>query len=315
VTGPDALSHLAADILALSASDKPREEAIGEIVLMVQAATGLEAAGVRLVDGLDFPYYFTRGFDQDFVEAESSLCARDQAGEMIRDSDGNPYLDCMCGNVIAGRTDPSKPFFTRGGSFCSNGTTGLLATTTDADRQTRTRNRCNGEGYESVALMPIRTGGRTYGLLQLNDRRRNMFTPEMIAFFEGVASMIGMLFVMIEAKRGLDERARDVARLVSARAVMLERIAAELERRNAAGIPTPDDSPLGRQLSNLVEEIDRLKGLVPVCCVCKKVRVDGDYWQQIESFIQDRSPARFTHTFCPECAQRVKDSLPHAQHD
>jgi hypothetical protein len=55
----------------------------------VRATTGVEAVGVGLVDGIDFPYYLARGFSQDFVEKETSLCARDEMGELIRDSCGN----------------------------------------------------------------------------------------------------------------------------------------------------------------------------------------------------------------------------------
>ena len=123
-----------------------------------QRLTGCEAVGVRLRDGDDFPYYETRGFPPEFVRAENRLRAVDQAGEVVRDSSGNPVLECMCGNILCGRYDPSKPFFTAHGSFWSNCTTELLAGATETDRQARTRNRCNGEGYESVALLPLRGG-------------------------------------------------------------------------------------------------------------------------------------------------------------
>ena len=96
----------------------------------------------------------------------------------VRDSRGNPVLECMCGNVLCGRFDPALPFFTPKGSFWTNGTSELLASTSEADRQARTRNRCNGEGYESVALIALRHGGETLGLLQLNDRAKGRFTPE-----------------------------------------------------------------------------------------------------------------------------------------
>ncbi len=76
--------------------------------------------------------------------------------------------------MICGRFDPSKPFFTEHGSFWTNNTTKLLATSTEANRQARTRNRCNGEGYQSVALLPLRMGEERLGLLQLNDRREGM---------------------------------------------------------------------------------------------------------------------------------------------
>ena len=81
-------------------------------------------------------------------------------------------LDCMCGNVIAGRFDPSKPFFTDRGSFWTGSTTDLLAGTTEKDRQGRTRNKCNSEGYESMALIVLSFGEERMGFLQINDRER-----------------------------------------------------------------------------------------------------------------------------------------------
>ena len=106
--------------------------------------SGCEAVGIRLRDGDDYPYYETHGFPEQFVRLENSLCVRCQNGDVECDSAGNPVMACMCGNVICGRFDPTKPFFSPQGSFWANDTTRLLATTTDADRQARTRNRCNG---------------------------------------------------------------------------------------------------------------------------------------------------------------------------
>ena len=101
------------------------------------------------------------------------------AGRSSATAPAIPICECMCGNVICGRFDPSKPFFTARGSFWTNCTTELLASTTEADRQARTRNRCNGEGYESVALIALRAGETALGLLQLNDRRKGRFTAEV----------------------------------------------------------------------------------------------------------------------------------------
>jgi PAS domain S-box-containing protein len=128
-----------------------------------QQQSGCEAVGIRLHEGEDYPYYEARGFPKEFVLLENSLCAKDSAGCVIRDRAGDPVIECMCGNVICGRFNPAKPFFTEHGSFWSNNTTAMLRSTTDADRQTRTRNRCNGEGYESVALLPLRLGEQRLG--------------------------------------------------------------------------------------------------------------------------------------------------------
>jgi len=93
----------------------------------------------------------------------------------------------MCGNIIEGRFDPAKPFFTSKGSFVSNCTTELLASTTDEDRLSHTRNRCNGEGYESVALIPLRVGTKVYGLLQLDTKRKDAYPETIIAELEYLA--------------------------------------------------------------------------------------------------------------------------------
>jgi len=184
--------NLACQVLELLNQTDSKIDLIKDILFLVKAATGFEAIGIRLREGEDFPYYETIGFSKEFVKAEKYLCARDQTGRITRDSAGDPYLECMCGNVICGRTNPSLPFFTEGGSFWSNCTTELLASTTEEDRQSRTRNRCNSAGYESVALIPLYYDNKIIGLLQLNDSRKNLFTSHLIHFFEDVGSSIGI---------------------------------------------------------------------------------------------------------------------------
>jgi PAS domain S-box-containing protein len=168
-----------------------------------QDLTGCEAVGVRLREGDDFPYFETRGFPEEFVVAENSLCAIDPAGEVVRDSAGHPLFDCMCGNILCGRFDPSKPFFTARGSFWSSCTTELLASTTDADRQAKTRNRCNGEGYESVALVPLRSQGVSFGLFQFNDKRKGRFTAERIALLEDLVDHVAIALAKLRADEAL----------------------------------------------------------------------------------------------------------------
>jgi PAS domain S-box-containing protein len=191
----------------LEALNRPNEiiNLIRDILLLLKEYTGVEAIGIRLREGDDFPYFETNGFPPHFLEAENHLCARDNTGEIIRDSQGNPYLECMCGNIVCGRTDPKFPFFTECGSFWTNSTTEFLASTSEEDRQARTRNRCNSEGYESVALIPLRSGDEISGLLQLNDSRRDSFTIEMIKFLEGIGTTIGIAVARKRAGDALKE--------------------------------------------------------------------------------------------------------------
>jgi PAS domain S-box-containing protein len=165
--------------------------------------SGCEAVGIRLKEDEDYPYYETRGFPKEFIELENKLCARDEVGKVIHDYTGSPVIDCMCGNIICGRFDPSKPFFTINGSFWSNCTTELLASTSEAERQARTRNRCNGEGYESVALIPLTIGDERLGLIQINDKRRDRFTTEKIVQWERMAHYLSVALSKISVQEHL----------------------------------------------------------------------------------------------------------------
>lgn len=53
------------------------------------------------------------------------------------------------------------------------------------------------------------------------------------------------------------------------------------------------------------EEINELRGFLPICAYCKKIRNDKNYWEQIETYISKRSAALFTHGICPDCEERL----------
>ena len=191
---------IAVDFLHLVNESGNKKDLIQSAATFFQLHSGCEAVGIRLQEEDDYPYYEVRGFPAEFVLAENSLCSRSDTGEVIRDRCFSPVLDCMCGNVIRKRFDPSKPFFTEGGSFWTNSTTELLASTTETDRQARTRNRCNGEGYESVALIALHVGEDRLGLLQLNDRQEGRFSAEDIALWERLAGYLAVALAKVQAE-------------------------------------------------------------------------------------------------------------------
>ena len=59
------------------------------------------------------------------------------------------------------------------------------------------------------------------------------------------------------------------------------------------------------RILNLQSQVKQLSGLLPICCVCKKVRDDQNYWQQVESYIVKRTDAKFSHGYCPDCFNTV----------
>ncbi|UYP47435.1 hypothetical protein NEF87_003720 [Candidatus Lokiarchaeum ossiferum] len=168
------------------------EHSLSLVLKYLQQLTTIEAISIRLHEDGDFPYFVYNGFTKEFIQHEMYLCVKDFSGKRVKEHDKNQLLlECMCGNVIRGRTNPEFPFFSKGGSFWANHTTELLANTTEADRQASTRNYCNRCGFESVALIPIRNEGNTLGLIQLNDHRIGMFDLDQIEFLEMIGDIIG----------------------------------------------------------------------------------------------------------------------------
>ena len=62
-------------------------------------------------------------------------------------------------------------------------------------------------------------------------------------------------------------------------------------------------------MTKALEEIKKLKGILPICSSCKKIRDDKGYWQQIEAYIGQHSGAEFTHGICPDCARKLYPDL------
>jgi DNA repair exonuclease SbcCD ATPase subunit len=57
-------------------------------------------------------------------------------------------------------------------------------------------------------------------------------------------------------------------------------------------------------LKKTLSEVKTLRGFLPICSHCKKIRDDKGYWNQIESYIHKHSDAEFSHGICPECAKK-----------
>lgn len=178
-----------------------------------QKQSGCEAVGIRLNDGEDYPYFEARGFPKDFIAEENSLCSHDLLGQVIRDKDGQTLLDCICGEVINGRFDTAKPSFTPHGTFWANSTTEYLAGTEAMDSKTRRDcNKCNRRGYESIALLPMRIGQEKVGLLQLNDKRKGVFSPQIINSLERLVDLLAVAISKFRTEEALRESKDDLNR-------------------------------------------------------------------------------------------------------
>jgi hypothetical protein len=76
-------------------------------------------------------------------------------------------------------------------------------------------------------------------------------------------------------------------------AVVAERQQAEQEKLKLIG-----------ELEQALTEIKTLRGLIPICGWCKKIRDDQGFWQQLEVYLRAQTSAEFTHGICPECLEK-----------
>jgi CheY-like chemotaxis protein len=64
-----------------------------------------------------------------------------------------------------------------------------------------------------------------------------------------------------------------------------------------------------QELNLVIDEIKALKGLIPICSWCKKIRTEANEWQPVEEFIKRFSTADFTHGVCPDCLKTLKKEI------
>ena len=176
-----------------------------------------------------------------------------------------------------------------------------------------------GNAYKAVfdlsmdALLVVESGSRT--IMEANDAVSDLLgygKREVVGksfsdlFLEGSSEPLAMYGSVVSAEFRRKDGSAAVLDLTAALipwaagSVILvtlrdasDRIRAEQEREN-----------LIRELEDALEKIKTLKGLLPICAHCKKIRDDTGYWAQVETYIEAHSLAEFSHGICPECARK-----------
>ncbi len=184
--------ELAIQLLELLDSRRGARDTIENALALVQEHTEFEVVGVRLREGDDYPHYVTSGSSAGRCEAERSLCVSAVGGDATRSDNGAPILECFCGAVISGQVDPSQPWFTAAGSFWSNNAARTASSMPTDAIPPGFRGRCFQDGYESIALIPLRSDQEVIGLLQLRDTRPDCLTLELVRCLERLGASIAV---------------------------------------------------------------------------------------------------------------------------
>jgi PAS domain S-box-containing protein len=267
---------LSAEVLGILNQPLTLSETSSAILRVIKEGMGLDAAGIRLKDRDDFPYFGEEGFEDEFLAAENSLVLRDDEGLACRDEEGRLCLECTCGLVLAGKCGPAGDNVTEAGSMWTNDSLAAAEALRGDDPRLKPRDRCVHEGYLSVALIPIRAAGEIIGLLHLNDRRRDRFIPEDIRFLEGLTSSFGIAV----------ERKRSEARLLESEARY--RLIAD----NAADVIWVLD-PVSGRFTYVSPSVLRLRGYTPeeVMAQDAKEALTPESAEHVARMISDTLPA------------------------
>ncbi len=240
-----------------------------EYVIPIKDYTDCEAVGIRILDKEgNIPYQAYDGFSQRFYESESPLSIKSDK--------------CMCIYVIKGETDPGAPFATEKGSFYMNGTTRFLATMSEEEKG-ETRNICNQEGYESVALVPVILHDETLGLIHIADRRENMVPLAKVQALEEISLHISTAIRRVRAEEAFAEEKERlevtlrstgdgvIATDIKGNVTVLNRVAEQLTgwtQEEAIGKPL-------MEIFHIVNENTRKRILNPVSTVLETGRIVG----------------------------------------
>lgn len=63
------------------------------------------------------------------------------------------------------------------------------------------------------------------------------------------------------------------------------------------------------ELRKAIDEVKTLRGIIPICASCKKIRDDEGFWQQVEDYIGHHSDAVFSHGICQECTRKLYSDI------
>lgn len=64
-----------------------------------------------------------------------------------------------------------------------------------------------------------------------------------------------------------------------------------------------------RRLSDYLDELQTLRGLIPICAQCKKIKDSEGYWHSVEKYLINHPDADFTHGYCPDCARKILNEI------
>ena len=147
------------------------------------------------------------------------------------------------------------------------------------------------EAKPDLVLMDISLGGKLDGIETARLLRERFQLP--VVYLTAYSDEETLERAKITQPYGYLLKPLDEGELVTTIEMTVYRHRMEQERERLMG-----------ELEKALEEVKTLRGLLPICCDCKKIRNTEDCWEQLEKYITTRTDAVFSHGLCPECYTR-----------
>jgi len=127
-----------------------------------------------------------------------------------------------------------------------------------------------------------------------------------------LATIVGMLLFVLpfteSAAHSLQNEA--LVALFAVEGCGISYLAGQLHAQRSKAQQEARDAIRARnELEAALAHVRTLRGLIPICAWCKKIRNDHGYWEQLELYITNHSEADFTHGMCPDCARKNTEAL------
>jgi GAF domain-containing protein len=86
---------------------------------------------------------------------------------------------------------------------------------------------------------------------------------------------------------------------------LLQTIKDAIEAHLALVVVMEDLNKRNEELELALSEVKTLRGYLPICALCKKIRDDKGYWNQVETYISEHTDVLFSHSLCPSCEKKL----------
>ena len=120
-----------------------------------------------------------------------------------------------------------------------------------------------------------------------------------IILYWNAAVRLGVFLIVVFLLSSVRSWGDELARRVEERTALLAKEIAERKRSEA------ECAIVVAELRDVLSNVKHLRGLLPICASCKRIRDDHGYWNDVEEYIRKHSEADFTHGICPDCAKRL----------